>query len=508
MTLSEKVSTTDVGSMRGTLDEYTRSTRDRHNTFLQSISNREVRKHFASKLESDLTDFRLRGVHLQIGAIERQKANDTSTIIGNAYNSIRMDHSNDNLNKQRKWVREAIDRSGLSIEEKQKLLFGAYKSLSLAQYHEVWKAGDPISDMIFDVKGGESTPIKDPLSAGELADNAGERTVEPRTDLGSIKTGIDGFDMLSLQDKLAVAKEYAAKSTARTRKERASIAPKVKELDKKRNEGVIPGVSLDELSKAYSPEQASQIWERFNLKKQLASTIARLPTMTSEEAAEFFDQFHTEIASMPAEQQFAFTSLYNDLFKKRGKFMEALYKDPVSWGLKHKQIDPIRFDNPEALGETFAKRASFVKALKRDFKVESKLFSAEEEKLLHNQLMKSSSSDFLSLFKTAWEGTHEVDRDAVFTSLSRIEDVEVASVATLSVEGSSEANTVAQRIAVGAKRSVDAEKLYKASPNALNQAFDTKFDPLIAKQEICVPMPKERPLIRNQKRLSFIFKGK
>ncbi|KJZ80676.1 hypothetical protein KP07_05295, partial [Candidatus Liberibacter solanacearum] len=460
--------------------------RKNYDNFISTIPNREVRQHFQAQVEHDLRHYQKKGLEIQIGAQRLSLTENVNIVMGNGTASVLQDPSNENYFRQVNNITDHINSLPISLVDKQTYINQAQKDLNINQVSGVYKKNPRIFENFITASYKGGSPPKDPTSIADIADSASERSLEINADV-SKAIGLAGWERLddtlrrSLLDRL-ISKDNCINTKLRdaTKKRVRLIEANLDKGNVLKDSDLIP---LEDYTQAYGVEQGAELYELQQFKSAIAPEVARIKLMSTTEAKELLQKVETHGSdpTLSLENTTKIARYYQMLSKAHTESMQKLHQDPIKWGIEHKQIDPLRFDTAENFARALVQRSSFVKKIKETHGIASQHLSSTEEKQFKDQLMKLPSSETVAMIQGAYNTLSDSDKESVLSSFAKIKDNALSAVVQLSSEFADEANVAAGSIIVGTKNKLDIEQQYKAHPQSDNKAFDTHYNPIIAK---------------------------
>lgn len=325
----------------------------------------------------------------------------------------------------------------------------------------------------------------DPTSLASLADSSGEKEIIVADDLsGSIEDAAWGA--LDPQERRQLIEHLISKDNVANAKFRRELTSTLRNHEVLFQQGKTPSieemnkVDLDSCMRVFGNERGLELYNLYQLKRQMSPQVAKIKTMSATEAREFLEKVaeYGANSTLSAEAMVKHNQYHQLLVKAHTDSMQELHKDPIKWGIEHKQIDPISFDTPENFAHSITQRVPFVKNTKDVHGVVSPYFNAEDEKLLNNQLMRSPAHETVQLYQQAYQSSPDSDKAAMETAFVKQNDHILASVARLSMK--EDQPRAAQMVLIGAKHKSEIDKDFKADPKSNNKSFDSYYNPYIA----------------------------
>ncbi|MGZ9594808.1 MAG: hypothetical protein ACXX52_04230 [Candidatus Liberibacter asiaticus] len=459
--------------------------RSAYDRFLSSISHRDVRKKFQAQVEHDIRDYHTKGVDIQIGATQRAQEDNLNMTVGLAAAHVLHDPSNENYFQRVQSITDHINSLPINLKLKHKLLSEAQEKLNTNQIIGAHARDPRVFENFMRAFYKKGHPPKDSTSLSDVSDSARERSLEVVEDV-SKAIGLAGWDRLDDTKRRRLLEHLLSRDNALNTKLRTKTQAQARRIDAQLNQGITvkPSelISLEDYTQAYGVDQGTELYNLQQLKFAAAPDVARIKLMSTSEAKEFFQKVDDDYASNPSlslASTIMATKYKEMLEKSHRQSMKELNQDAISWGIKYKQIDPLRFDTEESFADSLRQRAGFVKKIKDDYNLTTSHFNKTEENQLRTQLVKRPASESVDLIRGAYNTLSDSDKEGVRSSFAHIEDNGLSAVVRLSSEFSDDAKNAAMVILSGMKHQKDTETRYNSDHKS--NKFDTLYASYINK---------------------------
>ncbi|MBE2997063.1 hypothetical protein IGP60_05460, partial [Candidatus Liberibacter asiaticus] len=459
--------------------------RSAYDRFLSSISHRDVRKKFQAQVEHDIRDYHTKGVDIQIGATQRAQEDNLNMTVGLAAAHVLHDPSNENYFQRVQSITDHIDSLPIDLRLKQKLLSEAKEKLNTNQIIGAHKRNPQVFENFIRAFYKKGHTPKDSTSLSDVSSSARERSLEIVEDV-SKSIGLAGWDRLDDTKRRHLLEHLLSRDNALNTKLRTKTQAQARRIDAQLNQGITvkPSelISLEDYTQAYGVDQGTELYNLQQLKFAAAPDVARIKLMSTSEAKEFFQKVDDDYASNPSlslASTIMATKYKEMLEKSHRQSMKELNQDAISWGIKHKQIDPLRFDTEESFADSLSQRAGFVKKIKDDHNLTTSHFNKTEENQLRTQLVKRPTSEAVDLIRGAYNTLSDSDKEGVRSSFAHIEDNGLSAVVRLSSEFSDDAKNASMVVLDGMKHKKDIETRYNTDHKS--NKFDTLYASYINK---------------------------
>ncbi|XCD41266.1 hypothetical protein Q7M20_05390 (plasmid) [Candidatus Liberibacter asiaticus] len=459
--------------------------RSAYDRFLSSISHRDVRKKFQAQVEHDIRDYHTKGVDIQIGATQRAQEDNLNMTVGLAAAHVLHDPSNENYFQRVQSITDHIHSLPIDLRLKQKLLSEAKEKLNTNQIIGAHKRNPQVFENFIRAFYKKGHTPKDSTSLSDVSSSARERSLEIVEDV-SKSIGLAGWDRLDDTKRRHLLEHLLSRDNALNTKLRTKTQAQARRIDAQLNQGITvkPSelISLEDYTQAYGVDQGTELYNLQQLKFAAAPDVARIKLMSTSEAKEFFQKVDDDYASNPSlslASTIMATKYKEMLEKSHRQSMKELNQDAISWGIKHKQIDPLRFDTEESFADSLSQRAGFVKKIKDDHNLTTSHFNKTEENQLRTQLVKRPTSEAVDLIRGAYNTLSDSDKEGVRSSFAHIEDNGLSAVVRLSSEFSDDAKNASMVVLDGMKHKKDIETRYNTDHKS--NKFDTLYASYINK---------------------------
>ncbi|WP_446097989.1 hypothetical protein [Candidatus Liberibacter asiaticus] len=476
------LNTSDDATLWKEINSYALKKHAEMGNFIDSVNDRGARDQLRYLNNHDLSNMKHAGLQYSLGVMDQNAITRIQKAVVSISASLASNPSDENRLTFLARGDAIIDSSRLSPAEKEEKKRGLHRTLNEVQARAMLSYSPDLFEGTLDVVSDRSTYVEGSLDPVEVVEGAGERRVELKDgDISNI-SGVAGWNELDQATRRTLLREQMQQTNRELAKGRRQLNNDIKRITKHAYDGVVTEdfdtvSSLSNLLKGYNPADAEALHRSLQFTKEIASYVPIAQAGTEDEFEKMLVDLHTSDTTGDPKINALIAQASLKLSHQHKEARELRAKDPHSWGLKVRKIEPLNLETGK-LGDSLVSYSLFAQETEKKHGVIVNGIGASGEKQLSDRLWGTKASDFVQFFKSETDGLCREDKERAKHVLSHLKDGSLAGVALLSL-GEEQEREVARTIAVGKKRYEDVKSQYKSQ---LGSDFDAHFYRLINKE--------------------------